>query len=472
MEHTQIQSAAVAPGLDAQEMRVLKRLVTQLQSHQQSNDLRSLYYMGKHSLAAAGKLGMAMPPSLGKMETILGWPAKAVSTLEHRLNPIGFVLPGEPESDDGLEAIAADNGMVEHMSMTNTAALIHGTAFVTVSAGDQSLGEPPALIAGRSAREATALYSRRTRQVAAGLTVNTGTLGEPDQLVLWTSEYVLEIEKARQGYRVRRKPHSLGRVPMERIAFRPHLEQAFGVPRITDAVMGLTDSAIRTVVRMEGTAEFFSFPQRYALGVEKSDFADTFKTYLNRFLALGEDSNGDKPTLGQFNASSPEPHIAQLRATAGLFSGETSIPMNYLGIVQDNPSSADAIRAAEADLVTVAERAQTSFGPSWARVMAMAHTVANGMVEDPAMKRLMVQWRDASTPTKAAQAQSVMSLVTMGVLPPNSPTTYQLLGYDAATVSQLVADARSAAGRQALAALSQQAPDPEIESLTKTDVHM
>ena len=466
---TPLTPATRAPGLTGQEQATIGHLINQWQAHQPQNNLRSLYYLGKRSLQAAGKLGMAMPPVLGKLETVLGWPSKAVTTLEHRLNPIGFVLPGEPDHDDGLAEISDANNLVEHQSMTQNAALIHGSAFVTVSAGDTSNGDPEVVIAGRSAREATALYSRRSRQITAGLTVNAAENGQPSQLVIWLPDQIIEITKERAGWSLRRLPHRLGRVPMERLAFRPHLEQPFGTPRISDPVMGLTDSAARTVLRMEGTAEFFSFPQRYALGVEQDDFADTFKTYLNRFLALGAPEDGQMPQMGQFSAASPQPHIEQLRATAGLFSGETSIPLNYLGIVHDNPSSADAIRAAEADLVAVAERAQTSFGPAWARTMAMAHTIANNDVTaDPRMSRLMTQWRDPSTPTKAAQAQSVMSLVAMGVLPANSPVTYRLLGYDEATVSQLVADARSAAGRQALAALNPRGPDPEVDALTQT----
>ncbi|WP_075692432.1 phage portal protein [Corynebacterium sphenisci] len=262
-----------------------------------------------------------------------------------------------------------------------------------------------------------------------------------------------------------RNPPRLGRVPMEMLVHRPHLEREFGMSRITGTVMDLTDSAARTVLRMEGTAEFFSFPQRYALGVDGDDFADTFRTYLNRFLALGRDTEGGLPQLGQFTASSPQPHIEQLRAVASLFSGETSIPLNYLGIVHDNPSSADAIRAAEADLITVTERAQRIYGAAWARVMGLARKVRDG-AGAPA-PRLRVQWRDPATPTKAANAQSVMALVSAGVLPAMSEVTWELLGYDEATITRLSAVATRAGAQATLAELATgaAAPDPEADAL-------
>lgn len=459
----EIMSAVAAHGLDAAEQRVLSRLVSQFQRHQSSNDLRSLYYLGKHSLRAAGKLGMAMPSSLGKLETVLGWPAKAVSTLEHRLDVRGFVLPNTPDRDEGLAEISAANQLDIEMSMTHTASLIHGTAFTTVSAGDVQSGEPPVIIASRSAREATALWSRRTRQITAGLTVNPAEGDRPGQLVMWLPHVVITVEAQRSGWGIVRQPHSLGRVPMELMSFRPHLEREFGVPRITDSVMGLTDSAVRTVLRMEGTAEFFSFPQRYALGVSSEDFSDTFKNYLNRFLALGRDGDGELPQMGEFTSSSPQPHIEQLRATAMLFSGETSIPLNYLGIVHDQPASADAIRAMEADLITVAERAQRVYGVAWAQTMMIAQHVRDGEA-NPEMRRLAVQWRDPATPTKAANAQSVMSLVAAKVLPAQSRVTWELLGYDEATISRLEAAAAQERVSERMGALAGfQPPGPSAD---------
>lgn len=453
MTYTRVQDVTNTPGLDAAERDTLGRLIGRWAAHQSSNDLRSLYYLGKRSLKAAGLLGMAMPPELAKLETVLGWPAKAVTTLEHRLNLTGFVLPDAPTRDDGLAEMWDDNQLGVEASMTHTASLIHGTAFVTVSAGDTTAGEPDVLIQPRSAREATALYSQRTRRITAGLTVITGDDGDIDAVQMWLPDRITTCTRTKTGWTATRTPHALGRVPMVLMAHRPHLEREFGVPRITHTVMDLTDSAARTVLRMEGTAEFFSFPQRYALGVEGQDFADTFKTYLNRFLALGRDDQGEAPQMGQFTASSPQPHIEQLRATAMLFSGETSIPLGYLGIVHDNPSSADAIRAAEADLITVAERAQTVYGHAWVQVMGLAQQIRDHGT-NPAMRRLQAQWRDPATPTKAANAQSVMTLVGAGVLPAQSEVTWELLGYDPATITRLKAEKTRATAQATLAALT------------------
>lgn len=446
---------ASAPGLDAGEATALQALLQQWSAVQTRNRVRTSYFDGEHLLRSTGKLGMALPPTLYKLETVLGWPAKAVTVMDNRLDLQGFVVEGQSESDSGLDEIIKANHLLVEASAAHVASMVHGVSFVTVSAGDPALDEPEVVIAARSARDATGIYSSRKRRLIAGLTVNNAVDGlESPQLVLWLDDRVVSVQKEQGQITVNRQYHNLKRTPMVMLAFQPHLERRYGVSRITRPLMALTDSAARTLLRMEGTAEFFSFPQRWVTGIEESDIdKDTFKTFLTRFLAFGKDEDGDTPQLGQFTSSSPQPHIEQLRATAMLVSGETSIPPNYLGIIQDNPASADAIRAAEADLVKKCERAQVIYGNAWCEVMKLAQLTRDG-IQDDTLEGLAATWRDASTPTKAANAQSVMSLVSAGVLPKESEVTWEQLGYDPVTVSRLKADAARDTARGRMTALT------------------
>lgn len=429
--------------LDPDEYRLLVKLTDQWKKQLSRNKLRTLYHDGERSLRAAGKLGFAMPPELGKLESVVGWPGKAVEVLDNRLDLQGFVSEGAAESNAGIDEIVEDNDLLVESSMAHIASMTHGVSFVGVSAGDPALGEPPAVITTRDATEATALYSVRSRRVVAGLTINEGLEGlESPQITLWMDDRVVTIWREGRNFQVRRQTHSMGRTPMVMLPYRPRLGKRYGMSRISRALMDTTDSAARTIIRMEGTAEFFSFPQRWATGVDQADFDDvTFTTYLNRLLALGTvDDDGHQPALGQFSAQSPEPHIAQLRASAMMASGETGIPADRLGIIQDNPSSADAIRAQESELVKIAERSQMIYGHGWVDVVRMAQHARDGMADD-SLGRLRSQWRSAATATKAADAQSTMTLVSSGVLEPKSEITWELLGLDPVTVSRLKAEA-------------------------------
>lgn len=65
--------------------------------------------------------------------------------------------------------------------------------------------------------------------------------------------------------------------------------------------------------------------------------------------------------VGQFTQASMEPHLAQLKMFASLFSGETGLTMDDLGFPSDNPSSAEAIKATHENLRLKAEKAQSCF---------------------------------------------------------------------------------------------------------------
>ena len=469
---TTVEQLIAGADLDAAEVALMGKLNKQLTSLQLRNGLRTEYADGEHILRGTGMLGSTLPPTLEKLEVVVGWPRKAVDVVTARLNLLGFVVGGQAEADPDLAQIVEENNLLVESELAHDASLVHGISFVTVSEGDETAGEPKALIQVWHAREATAIWSPSKRKVIAGMTVAEGVDGiESPRVDLLLDDRTVSIWREGSQVATRRSPHTLGYVPMFMLAYNPTVAKRYGQSRITRPLMALTDAAVRTLLRMEGTAEFFSFPQRWVTGADPEDFDESsFKTYMNRLLVLTADEDGHQPSMGTFAASSPEPHIAQLRAIAMLVAGETSIPPNYLGIIQDNPASADAIRAAEADLVKVAEKAQTIYGQTWCDVARCARHIRDGHVPDN-LGTLRAQWRDPSTPTKAANAQSAMTLVGAGILPPTSEVTWEWLGLDPVAISRLKADTarqETAQRRQELVDAVGQ-PQPDDPTLTEAD---
>jgi hypothetical protein len=85
--------------------------------------------------------------------------------------------------------------------------------------------------------------------------------------------------------------------------------------------------------------------------------SDKLKYQLDKVLATEADESGDSRTeIKQFSGNSPQPFVEELRALASQFSGATGVPLNSLGIVQDNPSSAEAIGASREDICLIAQR--------------------------------------------------------------------------------------------------------------------
>ena len=127
--------------------------------------------------------------------------------------------------------------------------------------------------------------------------------------------------------------------------------------------MQIMQRALRTLKRSEISAEFYSFPQKYVLGLSPdAEPLDTWRATISTMLAFDQDENRQKPTLGQFTQQSMSPYTEQLRTFAALFAGETGLTLDDLGFVTDNPSSAEAIKASHENLRLAARKAQRTFG--------------------------------------------------------------------------------------------------------------
>lgn len=472
-------------NLSDDEKRELGRLRMQLHHKERRNKIRSAYYDGKHRLH---KLGISIPPQMKDLEIVVGWPAKAVDVLEQRLEFEGFALPGSNDYLDELAEIDSRNNMQLERSQAHVSALTHGTAFVFVTKGDEREGEPPAVISVRSAREATAIKDRRRRRLSSALEVVENKQYSEKWFILHLPEESITINASGGSWRIEeRVENPMKRVPCVPLVHRPFIERPFGMSRITRPVMSLTDIAVRTLFRTETSAEFYSFPQRWAMGADEESFKDKdgnirtgWETIIGTMLAIPhpepDDETDERPDpikVGQFPQQSMTPHTEQLRSTATLFSGETAIPVSYLGIVHDNPASADAINAGEAELVKVSERDHTSFGPSWSEVGQMSVMVGNDLETLPdELLGLQSKWRDPSTPTKQAQAQSTMSLVSVGTYLPRSEITFEQLGLDQTTRERLVAENRrieaDQARRELLAAAVGTQGNPEVDEAVST----
>ena len=135
--------------------------------------------------------------------------------------------------------------------------------------------------------------------------------------------------------------------------------------------MDIVQSALRTMLRTEVAAEFYSVPQKYILGLAAQEDRETGETFVNfdgrkatlsSFLYFTKDEDGQSPTLGQFQNGSMEPFLDQMKMLASLFAAETGMTLDDLGFTTENPSSEEAIKASHEQLRLTARRAQQTFG--------------------------------------------------------------------------------------------------------------
>lgn len=160
---------------------------------------------------------------------------------------------------------------------------------------------------------------------------------------------------------------------------RPDAVRAFGHSRISRAAMYLQRYAMRTLERSEVSAEFYSFPQKYVVGLsDEAERLDTWRATISSMLRFDKDSEGDKPQLGQFQQQSMSPFTEQLRTAAAMFAGETGLTLDDLGFVSDNPTSAEAIKASHETLRATARKSQKTFGSGFLNAGYLAACVRDG----------------------------------------------------------------------------------------------
>ena len=312
------------------------------------NRLKMRYYNGKNVLH---DFGISIPPSLLDVETVVGWPQKAVDAMAVRCRFDGFTA-----GDDGVQA--ALDGFSERSRLrvkfrqAVQSTLIHSCCFGVVT-----MYEDGPHVDFYSAERAAARWDDALGRIAYGMTVDDWDERGACALTLYTSDAAVTLLRDGNWWTWTAEPISMGRPTMEAIAYRPTFAKPFGQSRITRGVMSITDSAVRESLRTEISAEFFTSPQKYLLGADPEAFAQTTKweAYIGNIFAVGRDEDGNLPTFGQLSQGSMQPHTDYMRSLAARFSGETNVPISTLGVIHDQPASAEAIYAASEPLIIECE---------------------------------------------------------------------------------------------------------------------
>ena len=449
-------------GLSDSERDLVADLLNRLGRKSVRNRLRTRYYDAKQTVR---HLGISVPPQLESIETVLGWPAKSVDDLEQRIDFDGFVLRDGSWADFGLDVIWDENRLALEASQAHASALKYAVSFVAVLAGDGA--GPGVVVRPLSALSTIATWDSVRRRVRDALTV-TGTddLGEVSEFILFTAESVVTCVKSGSRWVVaERTDHILGRAPVAALPFKPDMESPFGTSRISRAVMSITDRAVRSLLRMEVSAEFYSSPQRYVLGADEGAFTGPngeprtgWEVTLGKLLALQPNDDGQNPTVGQFPQLTMQPHMDMVRSDAALFAGETGIPVNSLGIIHDNPASEAAMQTAYLPLVKTAERAAIPFGLGWVDAMQMAVQVRDGLSVLPdGLRGMRAKFRDPATSTRTEMANAAQMFV--GVFPwaADSDVTLEMFGVDQVDIDRLKTDRDRAKASSRLVQLAEAA---------------
>lgn len=295
---------------------------------------------------------ISTPPDLRYWMGTLGWCGKAVDSLADRLCFREF----DNDLFD-LNGIYAMNNQDVLIDSAILGALISSCDFVYISKDED--GDPVMRVIDGA--HATGIIDPTTNMLKEGYAVIEFDDRDNPLIEGYFTAEATEIYES--GKPVAVIPNPAPYPLLVPIINRPDAKRPFGHSRISRACMSLVSSAIRTAKRSEIAAEFYSYPQRYILGMDSNaEQMDKWKATMSSLLRIDKDEDGGHPVVGQFQQQTMGPHMEQLRMFAGLFAGETGLTMDDMGFPTDNPSSADAIKASHETLRLIARKAQRNFG--------------------------------------------------------------------------------------------------------------
>lgn len=458
------------PGLTDDEDRLLNHLLVQLDAKATRNVLRASYYDGKRAIR---QVGTVIPPQYFRLGIVLGWSAKAVDLLARRCNLDGFIWPDGDLQSLGIREVWDANFLASEINSGLVSSLIHSVSFLINNPGDE--GEPTSLIHVKDAMNATGDWNVRARRLDNLVSItDRDNEGKPTGLVLYLDGETITAVKDGK-WSIDRIEHPWG-VPAEPLVYKPRVGRPFGSSRISRPVMSLHDQALRTVIRLEGHADVFSYPEMWMLGADPSIFKNAdgspqpvWQTVMGRIKGIPDDQEADpalaRADVKQFQAHSPAPHIETLKQQAQLFSGETSIPLTSLGVSdQSNPTSADSYIASREDLIAEAEGATDDWAPALRRTMIRALAIQNGLDEIPAeWATLDTKWRSPIHLSRAAVADAGTKQLAAVPWLAETSVGLELLGLSEQDIARAMSEKRRAAGREVLQTLQQRiAADPPL----------
>lgn len=426
----------------------------------EKNALLDVYYDGHRAFQ---DLGISIPPQMRSTRAALGWPAKAVKALARKHVFEGFALNGATDPFE-IGELLTRNGFEVELAQAINSAYKHAVAFLTVGLGGP--GEPDVVVQARDANWTTALWDRRTRTLEAAMAI---TATDDDRQLtaidVYTRDAVITATRSKGAWSVSRIPQPTGRVLVEPLVYDPQVNRPFGHSRISREVRYLTDAAVRTLVRAETSAEFFSSPQRYVLGADEDAFKDTnrWTAITGRITALEVNENGDVPTMGQFPQLSMSPHLEMYRQLAQNFCAETNLPQSSVGLFADNPSSAEAMIAAESALAAEADYQWHVFSGALRRVAEDVVMLRDGLPEPPAESwRLAVKYTPTTQTSPASQSDYIVKLVQALPHVADSTVALRKAGLTTEEIDEIRSERQAAGAASVLDRLTAQPPAPAV----------
>lgn len=417
-----------------EENRAVRRLISRLDHEQPDLSRRDDRYRGRHVLRYAST------DVEGDLKTFgVNICALAVDAVAERMRIKKFrVLVGDRDVTERIRKVWYRSQMDQQLMPVLVDALALGAVYLVV--WPDAPGRP--LISAESARNVICEYDPVTGEVTGA--VKRWSEVEPNGTV--TREHVIHYgrEKIRRFTRAPGSQHlepvpgadvdnPVGVVPVIPMLNVERIGDLRGTSVIDD-LAHLVDALAKMLADMLVASEDVARPRRWATGVELDDddmddgftaddmLDDDESEYLEPSPAVSPFDSGNR----MFTVESPEAKFGQLPGAdlAGYRTGVdlltqqimavSALPAHMVGITTANPSSADAIRAAEASLTARAESRINVLGLAVERALALVAAFTEHV--HPADVEVRIRWASPATRSTAQEADAVTKLFSLGII--------------------------------------------------------
>jgi hypothetical protein len=452
--------------LTHEEQNALDELMTQWREKRSRNNLRTAFYDMKNSERSL--MSAQIPNVIRRRKFVLGWSSIAVDKLNRRCNLDGFYDANGADLDAlGLPDLMRSNRLASEVSQAGVSSLIHAVAWLVTTQGDTAAGEPPVIVTGAEATNATGMWDRRRRSMRSFLSITAlDDKGEPTSMNMYLPNLNVLMDKLDGKWTVKRREHTYG-VPVDPMRYKPRLGRPFGSSRITRAVMSIHIQALSAMIRADVNGEAYSLPRYVLLGATESAFQNAdgspkaaWQAAWDAVWAVGDDPEAVSDNLAradvkQFHGQSPEPQNAHLRMLAQMFSGETGIPIGELGIIGDsNPTSADALLVSRDDLIAEAELTTDGWTPDVSAATQRALSMLNdGDLPDKLDLRPM--WRNPMHVSRSQAADAGGKILDQFPWLTDTTVGLELVGLTPDQARRAQSERQRAEGRRTLRELTQ-----------------
>lgn len=355
------------------------------------------YYDADHDTR---DFGISTPRKMLHHRPGIGWASRAVNTLSDRV-----VFDGFAKDTFGVNnyftQINANSVLMQGKHDTSIA----GCAFVAVADNPEDDPLHPKILVPFTAEEATGVIDQTTGLLKCGLAVTRWAKPQPSELMrnkrirfapadylVFTRQYTAVFEDRTLVAVVDNPTKRCLLLPM---THRASAKQPLGKSRLTKTARRIIQEVGRQKRREEIAEEFYSYPQRYMLGVaEKAKKDPKLDSDIGKVWVVNKDEDGDSPTVGQLQQMSIDGFEKAKKDKARDFCAETALTLRNLGYETGNPTSAESLSAMSDDLLLEATNWQDELGVQIKNIAITLRMAIDGIDNVPdAMNELVPAWK-------------------------------------------------------------------------------